>query len=52
MKTGDSTIPKVETVSEDDGADDYEHTYFPNIPVDKTTTPKQDVIDNKGNPIN
>ena len=51
MKTGDCNIPKVETVLEDDGADDYKHTYFPDKPVDKTTMPEQDVIDNEGNPI-
>ena len=51
MKVGDSTVPKVETVSEDDGADDYEHMYFLDIHVDKTTIPEQDVIDNKGSPI-
>ena len=52
MKIGDSTVLKVETISDDDGAHDYEYTYLPDIPVDKTTVPEQDVIDNKGNPIN
>ena len=51
MKVGDSTVPKVETVLDDDGADDCKHTYFPDIPVDKTTMSEQDVIDDKGNPI-
>ena len=51
MKIGDSTVLKVETVSEDDGADDYKHIYFPDIPVDRITMPEQDVIDNEGNPI-
>ena len=44
-------MPKVETVTEDDGAVDYEHTYFPDIPIDKTTMPEQDVIHDEGNPI-
>ena len=51
MKIRDSTMPKIETVTEDDGAVDYEHTYFPDIPVDKTTMPEQDVIDDEGKPI-
>ena len=51
MKTGDSTIPNVETVSKNDGADDYEHMYFLDIPVDKTTIPEQNIIDNEDNPI-
>ena len=53
MKLGDSTMPKVETVIEDDGdsAVDHEHTYFFDIPVDKTTMLEQDVIDDEGNPI-
>ena len=50
-KTGNSTVSKLETVSEDDGTNDYEHMYFPDIPVDKTTMPEQDVIDDEGNPI-
>ena len=52
MKVGASTVPKLETVSGDDGADDYEHMYFPDIPEDKTTMPEQDVIEDKGNPMN
>ena len=40
MKVGDSTVPNEETVSEDDGADDYEHMYLPDISVDKTTIPE------------
>ena len=53
MKVGDSTVLNVETVSEDDdAADKYKHTYFPDIPEDKTTMPEQDVTDNKGNSIN
>ena len=51
MKIRDSTVPKVETVSENDNADDYEHTYFPDIPVDNTTMPEQDVIDDDGKPV-
>ncbi len=52
MKVGDSTLPKVETVSEfDDDADEIEHTYFPDIAEDITTMPDQDVIDDEGNPI-
>ena len=52
MKVGDSTLPKVETVLEDDDdADKCEHTYFPDIPEDKTTMPDQDVIDDDSNPI-
>ena len=53
MKVGDSTVPKVETVLEDDDddADKYEHTYFLDIPEDKTTMPDQDVIDDDSNPI-
>ena len=52
MKVGDSTLPKVETVLEDDDdADKCEHTYFPDIPEEKITMTEQDIIDNKGNPI-
>ena len=51
MKVGDSTVPKVETVSDDDDADKYNHTYFPDIPEEKITMTEQDIIDNKGNPI-
>ena len=51
MKVGDSAIPEVETVQKEDGADDYKHTYFPDIPLDKTTIPEQNVIDNEGNLI-
>ena len=52
MKVGDSTLPKVETVlQDDDNADEIEHTYFLDIPEDKTTMPDQDVIDDDGNPI-
>ena len=51
MKVGDSTVPKVETVSENNDADVYKHTYFPDIPIDKTTMLEQDVIDNDGKPI-
>ena len=52
MKVGDSTLPKVKSVLEDDDdADKYEHTYLPNIPKDKTTMPDQDVIDDDDNPI-
>ena len=34
-------------MAEDDD-DDYENTLFPDIPVDTTTMPKQDVIDDDG----
>ena len=51
MKVGDSTVPKIETVSDDDGADNYEHMYFPDIPIDKTTMPEQDGTDDTVNPI-
>ena len=52
LKVGDSTLPKVETVSEfDNDADETKHTYFPDIAEDITTMPDQDVIDDEGNPI-
>ena len=49
MKLGNSTMPKVETVHDDD--DTVTHTYFPDEPADKTEMPEQDVVDDEGKPI-
>ena len=50
LKIGNGTMPKVETVL-DDNDDTVTHTYFPDKPADKTTMPEQDVIDDDGKPI-
>lgn len=48
MKVGNSTVLKVETVTNND---DYKHKFFPDIPVDNTMITEQDVIDDKRKPI-
>ena len=50
MKIGNGTMPKVETVLDDDN-DTVTYTYFPDEPADKTTMPEQDIIDDDGKPI-
>ena len=51
MKVGNKTMPKVETVLDDDDDNSVTHTYFPDKPADKTKMPEQDVIDDDGKPI-
>ena len=51
MKMRDSTVLKVEIILANKDPDYYRHTYFSEVPVDKTPMSEQDVIEDDGKPI-
>ena len=50
LKVGNSTMLKVEMVADDDD-NTCDHIFFPNIPIDTTNIPEQDMIDNDGKSV-